>query len=111
MPWAVLNALVLFNTRYMSAGVNQLRADDFEARDEDVARLSPFVRRQIGDAADPGAAGDGCGEVAPHVDRAPPGRDRIRDRGAVPPLQPFFQSRCVLSGTGRGAPHVILAGG
>lgn len=43
----VLNALVLFNTRYMDAAVNQLRADGFEVRDEDVARLSPFVRHHI----------------------------------------------------------------
>ena len=37
----VLNALVLFNTRYMDAAVNELRADGFDVRDEDVARLSP----------------------------------------------------------------------
>nr|WSX76815.1 Tn3 family transposase [Streptomyces sp. NBC_00899] len=43
----VLNALVLFNTRYMDAAVNQLRGDGFEVRDEDVARLSPFVRHHI----------------------------------------------------------------
>jgi Tn3 transposase DDE domain-containing protein len=43
----VLNALVLFNTRYMDATVNQLRADGFEVRDEDVARLSPFVPHHI----------------------------------------------------------------
>ncbi|MGW7817889.1 Tn3 family transposase [Streptomyces puniciscabiei] len=43
----VLNALVLFNTRYMDAAVNQLRADGFDVRDEDVARLSPFVRHHI----------------------------------------------------------------
>ncbi len=35
----VLNALVLFNRRYMDAAVNQLRADGFDVRDEDVARL------------------------------------------------------------------------
>lgn len=40
----VLNALVLFNTRYMGAAVHQLRADGFDVRDEDVVRLSPFVR-------------------------------------------------------------------
>nr|WP_258308526.1 transposase [Streptomyces sp. NWU339] len=40
----VLNALVLFDTRYMDAAVNQLRANGFDVRDEDVARLSPFVR-------------------------------------------------------------------
>ncbi|AOP47929.1 Tn3 family transposase [Streptomyces lydicus] len=43
----VLNALVLFNTRYMDAAVNQLRGDGFDVRDEDVARLSPFVRHHI----------------------------------------------------------------
>ncbi|MEU6651974.1 Tn3 family transposase [Streptomyces sp. NPDC046900] len=43
----VLNALVLFNTRYMDAAVTQLRADGFDIRDEDVARLSPFVRHHI----------------------------------------------------------------
>ncbi|OWA24312.1 Tn3 family transposase [Streptomyces sp. CS057] len=43
----VLNALVLFNTRYMDAAVTQLRNDGFDVRDEDVARLSPFVRHHI----------------------------------------------------------------
>ncbi|WSI21659.1 transposase [[Kitasatospora] papulosa] len=43
----VLNALVLFDTRYMDAAVNQLCADSFEVRDADVARLSPFVRHHI----------------------------------------------------------------
>ena len=43
----VLNALVLFNTRYMDAAVAQLRADGFEVRDQDVARLSPFVRHHV----------------------------------------------------------------
>ncbi|WSF14615.1 transposase [Streptomyces sp. NBC_01353] len=43
----VLNALVLFNTRYMDAAVNQPRADGFVVRDEDVVRLSPFVRHHI----------------------------------------------------------------
>ncbi|MEE1745662.1 Tn3 family transposase [Streptomyces sp. JV184] len=43
----VLNALALFNTRYMVAAVKQLRADGFDVRDEVVARLSPFVRHHI----------------------------------------------------------------
>lgn len=43
----VLNALVLFTTRYMDAAVTQLRADGFNVREEDVARLSPFVRHHI----------------------------------------------------------------
>lgn len=43
----VLNAVLLFNARYMDAAVNQLRTDGFDVRDEDVARLSPFVRQHI----------------------------------------------------------------
>ncbi|WUC98328.1 transposase [Streptomyces sp. NBC_00523] len=39
----VLNALVLFNTRYMDAALAQLRADGFDVRDED----SPFVRHHV----------------------------------------------------------------
>ncbi|MGW7823556.1 Tn3 family transposase [Streptomyces puniciscabiei] len=46
MAW-FSTAVVLFNTRYMDAAVNQLRADGFDVRDEDVARLSPFVRHHI----------------------------------------------------------------
>ncbi|GAA5062222.1 hypothetical protein GCM10023336_40400 [Streptomyces similanensis] len=43
----VLNALVLFNTRYMDEALNRLRTEGFEVRDEDVARLSPFVRHHV----------------------------------------------------------------
>ena len=43
----VLNAVVLFNTRYMNAALDKLRADGFDVRDEDVARLSPFIRKHI----------------------------------------------------------------
>ncbi|WRZ79538.1 transposase [Streptomyces sp. NBC_01022] len=43
----VLNALVPFNTRYVDAALTQLRADGFEVREEDGARLSPFVRHHI----------------------------------------------------------------
>ncbi len=43
----VLNALVLFNTRYLDAAVTQLRAEGFDVREEDVARLSPFVRHHV----------------------------------------------------------------
>lgn len=31
----------------MDAALTQLRADGFEVRDEDVARLSPFVRHHV----------------------------------------------------------------
>ncbi|MGW2540334.1 transposase, partial [Kitasatospora sp. NPDC001574] len=43
----VLNALVLFNTRYMDAALTRLRAEGFEVREQDVARLSPFVRHHV----------------------------------------------------------------
>ncbi|MET7503281.1 Tn3 family transposase [Streptomyces microflavus] len=43
----VLNALVLFNTRYMDAAVTRLRTEGFDVRDRDVARLSPFVRSHV----------------------------------------------------------------
>ncbi|MET8405698.1 Tn3 family transposase [Streptomyces sp900116325] len=43
----VLNALVVFTTRYMNAALDQLRADGQEVLEEDVARLSPFVRHHI----------------------------------------------------------------
>lgn len=38
---------MLFNTRYMDAALTQLRAGGFDVREEDVARLSPFVRHHI----------------------------------------------------------------
>jgi hypothetical protein len=43
----VLNALVLCNARYMDAALDRLRAEGFDVRSEDVARLSPFVRHHI----------------------------------------------------------------
>ena len=43
----VLNCIVLWNTRYMNAALDQLRAEGREVRDEDVARLSPFVRHHL----------------------------------------------------------------
>ncbi|MFG3711663.1 Tn3 family transposase [Micromonospora sp. NPDC047730] len=38
----VLNAVVLFNTRYIDLAVTALRAQDYPVRDEDAARLSPL---------------------------------------------------------------------
>jgi Tn3 transposase DDE domain len=43
----VLNALMLFTTRYLDAAITELRAGGYEVRDEDAARLSPFVRHHI----------------------------------------------------------------
>ena len=38
----VVNVIVLWNTIYMDAALNQLRAEGFDVREEDVARLSPL---------------------------------------------------------------------
>ena len=38
----VLNALILWNTRYMDAAINHLRSKGVEVKEEDVARLSPL---------------------------------------------------------------------
>jgi TnpA family transposase len=43
----VLNMIVLWNTSYMEAALNQLRVDGFEVKDEDVARLSPLLHEHI----------------------------------------------------------------
>ena len=43
----VLNCVVLWNTCYMNAALEQLRAEGSPVRDEDVARLSPFVRQHL----------------------------------------------------------------
>jgi TnpA family transposase len=43
----VTNAVVLWNTLYMEAALEQLRAEGFEVRSEDVARLSPLQTHHI----------------------------------------------------------------
>jgi TnpA family transposase len=43
----VVNAVVLWNTRYLSAAVDQLRARGVPVKDEDVARLSPLGHAHI----------------------------------------------------------------
>ena len=43
----ILNCIVLWNTRYMNAALDQLRAQGYLVLDEDVARLSPFVREHL----------------------------------------------------------------
>jgi hypothetical protein len=44
----VLNCVVLWNTVYMNAALDQLRATGRLVLDADVVRLSPFVRRHLG---------------------------------------------------------------
>ncbi|ROO86434.1 TnpA family transposase [Actinocorallia herbida] len=43
----VLNCVTLWNTCYLDAALHQLEAQGYPVRDEDVARLSPFVRAHI----------------------------------------------------------------
>jgi TnpA family transposase len=43
----ILNCVVLWNTRYISAALDTLRARGYPVLDEDVARLSPFVREHV----------------------------------------------------------------
>ena len=43
----VLNAVVLWTTRYIDAAAAQLRAEIHELRDEDIARLSPLKHRNL----------------------------------------------------------------
>lgn len=43
----VLNAVVLWNTRYLDAAVTRLRAKSHDTKDEDAARLSPLKDRHI----------------------------------------------------------------
>jgi len=43
----VLNMLVIWNTRYIAAALDSLRAEGQEVRDADVARLSPLLRGHI----------------------------------------------------------------
>ena len=44
----VLNCVVLWTTVYLDAAVRQLRTQGYPARDEDMARLSPFVSSHLG---------------------------------------------------------------
>ena len=43
----VVNMIVLWNTIYMNAALEQLRKEGFLVRDEDVARLSPLIHDHI----------------------------------------------------------------
>ncbi|MER7131959.1 Tn3 family transposase [Streptosporangium saharense] len=44
----VLNCVVLWTTVYLDAAVQQLKAQGYPVREEDMARLSPFVNTQLG---------------------------------------------------------------
>ena len=42
-----LNCVVLWNSVYLDAAVARLRADGYPVREEDLARLSPYIRKHI----------------------------------------------------------------
>jgi hypothetical protein len=80
----VLNCVVLWNTVYIDAALRQLRAQGYPVRDEDVARLSPFMRKHINvhgkysfTAMDP--AGPAKGAAATRQLRDPDARDEEED--------------------------------
>lgn len=43
----VLNCITLWNTVYLDAALAQLRTEGYPVRDEDVVRLSPYMRRHL----------------------------------------------------------------
>ena len=43
----ILNCVTLWNTVYLDAALDRLRADGYPVRDQDVARLSPYMRRHL----------------------------------------------------------------
>ena len=43
----VLNCVMLWNTFYMDRALGQLKAEGYPLAEEDLARLSPFVRQHI----------------------------------------------------------------
>jgi TnpA family transposase len=43
----VVNAIVLWNTRYMEVALRQRHAEGYVLREEDIERLSPFGQRHI----------------------------------------------------------------
>jgi hypothetical protein len=43
----VLHCVVLWDTRYQDAALAQPRSSGYPVRDEDVARLSPFLKQHI----------------------------------------------------------------
>lgn len=43
----VVNAIILWNTIYMDAAHDRLRAEGFDVRDEDVAQLWPLAHEHV----------------------------------------------------------------
>lgn len=79
----VLNAVVLWNTRYQDAALTQLRRDGFDVRDDNIQRLSPLgydhIKNVLGrtNSAPPTSPPDNSGPCETPPDRT---TDQRRDR-------------------------------
>ncbi|MFC8277113.1 Tn3 family transposase [Streptomyces sp. NPDC057271] len=79
----VLNAVVLWTTRYIDAAVAQLRAEGHEIRDEDIARLSPLKHKNLNVLGRYSfTASVPAGGLRPLRDPDAPGLDDDEDDGA-----------------------------
>jgi hypothetical protein len=87
----VLNAAVLWTTRYIDAAVAQLRAEGHEIRDEDVTRLSPLKHKNLNVLGRYSfTASTPAGRCAT---RTPPGSTRSRRRQPARPARRPGQCR------------------
>jgi hypothetical protein len=75
----VLNCVVLWNTVYIDAALRQLRAQGYPVRDEDVTRLSPFMRKHINVTGKYSFAAPDLPEGATRQLRDPDARDDDED--------------------------------
>jgi Tn3 transposase DDE domain len=114
----IVNCVTLWNTRYTDAAINQLRAQGYPIREEDVARLSPFAHAHLnvtgtysfvlpdlagelrplrdGEDNDPGALTGGRRRAGAVSRSAPPARRRR-------PLRPRGRRRRCLRGPSAGS--------
>ncbi|MFJ4184188.1 Tn3 family transposase [Kitasatospora sp. NPDC089509] len=79
-----LHALMLFNTRYVDTAFDRLRAGGFDVRDEDVARLSPFVRRHVNRLAGTASCCPRCPAACGRYGDPEQAEARARGRGSYP---------------------------
>lgn len=93
----VLNAIVLWTSRYIDAAVAQFRAEGHEIHDEDIARLSPLKHKNLSvlgrysfNASTPAAGGlrpmrDPDAAGLDEDDEEQTGSESLLGRGIVPP--------------------------
>lgn len=94
----VLNCIVLWNTFYTNAALEQLRAEGYPVRDEDLARLSPFVRHHLGTCT---AATRSCCPTSPAAYACCATRTPKTTTGSSPGPRLSQTTRCESSADGR----------